>query len=103
MARKFAEMSRYAILPVLLIALVGLSLTMRGTPFAKAFPYYHTFALYFAMIVLERIYVWKTQVSQRHMLWRDLISTAVETFIAGAIMAAIVLPVLRWFPNTFLG
>ena len=103
MARKFAEISRYAILPILLIALVGLSLTMRGSAFAKAFPYYHTFALYFAMIVLERAFVWKTQVSQRHMLWRDLISTAVETFIAGAIMAAIVLPVLRWFPDTFLG
>ncbi len=103
LARRFAEISRYAILPVLMIALVGLSLAMRGTGVAKSFPYYHTFALYLALIVLERVFLWKAQVSQRHMLWRDLISTAVETFIAGAIMAAVVLPVLRYFPNTFLG
>src|SRR5215469_16596725 len=101
LAKRFAEASRYAILPVLLIALVGLSLLFRGSPFAKSFPYYHTFALYFLMIVLERVFTWRRQVSQRHMIWRDLISTAVETFIAGAILGAIVLPVLHYFPNTF--
>ena len=103
LAKRFAEISRYAILPVLMIALVGLSLLTRGTPVTKSFPYFHTFVLYFLMIVLERVFVWRAQVSQRHMLWRDLISTAVETFIAGAIMAAIVLPVLHYFPDTFLG
>jgi sterol desaturase/sphingolipid hydroxylase (fatty acid hydroxylase superfamily) len=102
-ARKFAEFSRYAILPVLLIALVAASLLMRGGTVAHAFPYYHTFLLYFAMIVLERVYTYSRQVSQRHMLWRDLISTAVETFVAGAAMAAVVLPVLHYFPDTFLG
>src|SRR3569832_2509392 len=103
LAKRFAEASRYAILPVLLIGLVGLSLLVRGSPFAKSFPYYQTFAHYFAMIVLERVYVWRSQVSQRHIFCRDLISTAVETFVACAIMAALVLPVLHYFPNTFLG
>ena len=101
--KKFAELSRYAVLPVLLIGLVGLSLVMRGSAFAKAFPYYHTFVLYFAMITLERVYTYSRGVSQKHMIWRDLISTAVETFVAGGIMAAMVLPVLHYFPNTFLG
>ena len=32
---KFMELTRYAILPIFLIALVALSLAMRGTPFAK--------------------------------------------------------------------
>ena len=103
LARKFTELTRYAILPVLLIALVALSLAMRGTPFARSFPYYHTFVLYFGMIVLERVFTYRRAMSQRHMIWRDLISTAVETFVAGAVMAAIVVPVLRYFPNAFLG
>lgn len=100
---KFSEATRYAILPVLLVALIGLTFLFRGTGFQHSFPYYHTFVLYFAMIVLERVFAWRNRVPQRHMIWRDLISTAVETFIAGAIMAAVVLPVLHYFPNAFLG
>ena len=103
LAKKFVELARYAILPILLVALLALSLAMRGTSFAKAFPYYHTFALFFAMIVLERVFLNSRRVSQRHMIWRDLMSTAVETFIAATIFAALVMPVLRYFPNTFLG
>ncbi len=61
------------------------------------------FFLYFAVITIERVYSYSRAVSQRHMIWRDLISTAVQTFLAGAVMGAIVLPVLHYFPNTFLG
>ena len=102
-ASRFAELTRYAILPVLLIVLVAVSLGMRGGAVAHAFPLYHTVLLYAALIVLERVFTYSRAVSQRHMIWRDLISTAVETFVAGAVMAAIVLPVLHYFPNTFLG
>jgi ornithine lipid hydroxylase len=103
LAKRFAEVTRYAILPVLLLALLGLTFLLRGTPFQKAFPYYHTAVLYAAMVVLERVFSYSRRVSQQHMIWRDLISTAVETFIAGAILGAIVLPVLHYFPNAFLG
>jgi sterol desaturase/sphingolipid hydroxylase (fatty acid hydroxylase superfamily) len=102
-ARKFAELAHYAILPVFLAALVGLSLAMRGTAFAHAFPLYHTVALYIGLLVLERVFTYSRRVSQRHMVWRDLISTAVETFVAAGVMAAVVLPVLHYFPDTFLG
>jgi sterol desaturase/sphingolipid hydroxylase (fatty acid hydroxylase superfamily) len=103
LAKKFAELTRYAILPVLLIVLAAMPHVMKGTAVARAFPYYHTFLLYFAMIALERVFTYSRAVSQRHMIWRDLISTAVETFVAGGMMAAIVLPVLHYFPNAFLG
>ncbi|MEO7054855.1 MAG: sterol desaturase family protein, partial [Rhizomicrobium sp.] len=102
-ARKFAELTRHAILPIFLVALVALSLAMRGTPFAKSFPLYHTVALYIGLLVLERVFTYSRRVSQRHMIWRDLISTAVETFVAAGVMAALVLPVLHYFPDTFLG
>jgi sterol desaturase/sphingolipid hydroxylase (fatty acid hydroxylase superfamily) len=102
-ASKFAELTRHAILPVFLIALVGLSLSMRGSAFAHSFPLYHTVALYVGLLVLERVFTYSRRVSQRHMIWRDLISTAVETFVAAGVMAAVVLPVLHYFPDTFLG
>ena len=103
LARKFVDLTRYAMLPLLLIVLGAMTLKMGGTTFARAFPYYGVFAIFFAMITIERVYSYKNAVSQRHMIWRDLISTAVETLILGALVGAVVLPILRYFPNTFLG
>jgi sterol desaturase/sphingolipid hydroxylase (fatty acid hydroxylase superfamily) len=103
LAMKFKDLSRYWMLPFLLIVFGTLTLVMRGSPFAKVFPYYHSFIQIFTLITLERVYSYSKRVSQRHMIWRDLMSTAVQTFMAGAVLGAIVLPVLHYFPNTFLG
>jgi hypothetical protein len=103
LANKFLKLAHYAILPAFMVALIGLTFALRGTALQHSFPYYHTAILYIALIVLERAFAWRNAVPQRHMIWRDLISTAFETFIAGAIMGAIVLPVLHYFPNAFLG
>ena len=102
-AKRLAELSRYAMLPILLIVFGALAQFMGGTAVARAFPYYHVFLIFFAMITLERLYAYKGTVSQRHMVWRDLMSTAVQTLILGAIVGAIVLPVLFYFPHAFLG
>ena len=103
LAKKFWDVTRYAMLPGLLVIFGGLSLLMRNRSLAHAFPYYHSFILFFIVITLERVYSYSRAVSQRHMIWRDLMSTAVQTFIAGSVMGAVVLPVLHYFPNTFLG
>ncbi len=103
LAKRFSELTRYAILPVLMIVLIGVTFLMRGGAFVHSVPIYHTVLLYCALIVLERVFTYRNAVSQRHMIWRDLISTAVEMFVAGGIMAAVVLPVLHYFPNAFLG
>jgi sterol desaturase/sphingolipid hydroxylase (fatty acid hydroxylase superfamily) len=103
LAKKIWNFTQYAMLPGLLVVFGGLSLLMRNTSFAHNFPYYHSFILFFVAITLERIYAYSRAVSQRHVIWRDLMSTAVQTFIAGSVMGAVVLPVLHYFPNTFLG
>lgn len=103
LAKKIWSFTQYAMLPGLLVVFGGLSLLMRNTPVAHTFPYYHSFILFFVVITLERIYAYSRAVSQRHMIWRDLMSTAVQTFIAGSVMGAVVLPVLHYFPNTYLG
>src|SRR5579864_4586223 len=102
LAKRFVDLTRYSMLPFLLLFFGAMTLVLKGTAFARAFPYYDSFFLYLIVIVIERVYSYSRAVSQRHMIWRDLTSTAVQTFLAGAVMSAIVLPVLRYFPNAFL-
>jgi sterol desaturase/sphingolipid hydroxylase (fatty acid hydroxylase superfamily) len=100
---KLKEYSSYAMLPFLLLTFGGVTWLMRGTALAKAFPYYHSFIMLIILITLERAYAYSRAVSQRHMIWRDLMSTAVQAFVAATVLGAVVLPVLHYFPNTFLG
>ena len=79
LAKKIWSFTQYAMLPGLLVVFGGLSLLMRNTSVAHTFPYYHSFILFFVVITLERIYAYSRAVSQRHMIWRDLMSTAVQT------------------------
>ena len=90
-------------LPLLLVFLGCATWLLRGTELTKTFPYYHAFLLAFGLVTLERLYLNKHGVSQRHMIWRDLMSTAVQAFVAGAVFGLVVAPVLHYFPNTFLG
>ena len=103
MTKTLLSYSRYLMIPVLGVAFAVINLSMRGSAIATSFPYYRTFMLFFAVITLERVWSYRHAKSQRHMIWRDLISTAVQTFVAAAVLGAIVLPVLRYFPNSFLG
>src|ERR1700722_8233404 len=103
LARRFRDYAQYLVLPFSGIALGAIALTMRGSSVATAFPYYRSFAGLFIMITLERVWTYRHAVPQRHMLWRDLTSTAVQTFLVGGVFGTIVLPVLHYFPQTFLG
>jgi len=75
---------------------------MRGTAFARTFPHFPLFVMFFAMITIERAYTYSRAVSQRHMIWRDLLSTTVQAFVAGAVMAALVLRVLHFIAKSSL-
>ena len=54
-ARRFADLSRYALLPILLIVFGAMTLFMRDTAIARAFPYYFVFSVFFALITIERV------------------------------------------------
>ena len=103
LSKKVLNYSAYLALPILGIGFEVLSYLGRGTALAKTFPYWHSFVVLFCMITLERVWTYRKAVSQRHVIWRDLTSTMVQTFMVGAVFGAIVLPVLRWGPQTFLG
>jgi sterol desaturase/sphingolipid hydroxylase (fatty acid hydroxylase superfamily) len=103
LSEKFVDFTRYAMLPLLLIVFGAMTLLVEDTALARVFPYYYPFFLFFAVITIERVYAYSRAVSQRHMIWRDLMSTAVQTFVAGAVMGAIVVPVLHYWPHALLG
>ena len=103
MDSKLLTYSRYAMLPGLGIAFAAINMATRGSDLSTSFPYFRTFILFFVLITLERIWSYRHAKSQRHMIWRDLTSTAVQTFVAAGIMGAIVLPILHYLPETFLG
>jgi sterol desaturase/sphingolipid hydroxylase (fatty acid hydroxylase superfamily) len=103
MVRNLLDRGRYLVIPGLGLFFTVLSYNMRGGAVLKAFPYFDTFITFVVMLTLERIWTYRHAVSQRHMIWRDLISTAMQSFFLAAIVAAVVLPILHYGPATFLG
>jgi sterol desaturase/sphingolipid hydroxylase (fatty acid hydroxylase superfamily) len=103
MLRKFLDKTTYFVLPVLGIFFAVLSYNMRGGAVLKSFPYFDTFITFVVMLTLERAWTYYKAKSQKHMIWRDMMSTAVQTFVAASVMAAVVIPILHYGPNTFLG
>ena len=103
MIKKFLDRTTYFVLPVLAVCFSLLTYHMRGTDILKAFPYFDTFVTFVIMLTLERVWTYHKAKSQKHMIWRDMMSTGVQTFVAGGIMAAVVVPILHYGPNTFLG
>ena len=93
----------YIMLPLMGVIFGVFSYYTRGGVISKTFPYFHSFVVLFVMITMERIWMYRKAVSQKHMIWRDLTSTMVQTFLVGGVFGAIVLPILHFFPNTFVG
>ena len=97
------RISQYAVLPILLIAVGALTLAVRGTSVEQMIPGFHAFIVLFAIITVERFYSYSHSVSQRHMIARDLMSTAVQLLLLGGLTSALFLPILHFLPETFLG
>jgi sterol desaturase/sphingolipid hydroxylase (fatty acid hydroxylase superfamily) len=92
-----------ALLPAVYLAFYGLRLAGRAYPIDQWLPKWDSLLFLFSMIVLERIYTNRYAVSQRSVLTRDVISNVVNIYITAAVTSAIVLPVLVFFPEYFLG
>ena len=103
MVKTFLDKTTYFVLPGLGLMFATLAYNMRGGTILKSFPYFDTFITFVIMLTLERAWTYYKAKSQKHMIWRDMMSTAVQTFVAGGVMAAVVVPILHYGPNTFLG
>jgi len=95
--------SSLMIVPALFVAFYGVRFLGRVYAIDQWVPKWDTLLILATMVVLERIYTYKYAVSQRSVQARDVISNVVNLYVTGAVTGMIVLPVLVFFPEHFLG
>jgi ornithine lipid hydroxylase len=104
MANKAAfYVSSLLIVPVLFVAFYGLRFLGRFYAIDQWVPKWDTLLILATMVAVERIYTYKYAVSQRSVQARDVISNVVNLYVTGAVTGMIVLPILAFFPEHFLG
>src|SRR5215510_15248493 len=95
--------SSLMLVPVLFVAFYGVRFLGRVYAIDQWVPKWDTLLILAAMVVVERIYTYKYAVSQKSVATRDVISNVVNLYVTGAVTGMIVLPVLVFFPQHFLG
>jgi sterol desaturase/sphingolipid hydroxylase (fatty acid hydroxylase superfamily) len=95
--------SSLIIVPVLFVLFYGARLLGRVYAIDQWVPKWDTLLILATMIVVERIYTYNYTVSQRSVLPRDVISNVVNLYVTGTVTGMVVLPVLVFFPEHFLG
>jgi sterol desaturase/sphingolipid hydroxylase (fatty acid hydroxylase superfamily) len=100
-SRKILYASSLLILPILYVAFY--TIHFQGHVIEQWLPRWDRLLLLVTIIGLERLYTYKYAVSQRAVLKRDIIANVVNLYVTGAVAAMIVLPVLVFIPEHFLG
>ena len=99
-----SQLLNFAVLPLVLVIFFGVRIVAQTHPEIEAWiPRWDRLMLFAVVILLERIYHYRYAVSQRYVLTRDLISNVVTLFVIGPVAALLVLPVLLYLPEHFLG
>jgi sterol desaturase/sphingolipid hydroxylase (fatty acid hydroxylase superfamily) len=96
-------LSSLLIVPVLFLTFYGVRFLGRVYAIDQWVPKWDTLLILAIMVALERIYTYKYAVSQKSVAARDVISNVVNLYVTGAVTGMIVLPVLAFFPEHFLG
>ena len=102
-AKRIFYVSSLLILPVLYVFFYAIHIAAHGYAIEHWLPKWDRLLLLFAIIILERIYTYRYAVSQRAMLTRDIIANVVNLYVTGAVVGMIVVPILVFFPEHFLG
>ncbi len=102
-AKNIAYLSSLVILPVLYVFFYAIHMSPQGHTIEQWLPRWDRLLLLFTVIGLERVYTYRYAVSQRSVLTRDIISNIVNLYVTGAVAAFLILPVLFFFTQQFLG
>jgi ornithine lipid hydroxylase len=101
-ARRFLVVSSFVILPVLYLAMYLADVSTRHQPVAEKLKFEALLVL-IVMIALEQVYGYRNPGSQRFVLTRDIVATAVNKYLTAAVLSFLVLPILLFIPQHFLG
>jgi sterol desaturase/sphingolipid hydroxylase (fatty acid hydroxylase superfamily) len=102
-AKKIIYASSFAILPLLYVVFYSMHVSHPAQAIEQWLPKWDRVLLIFVIVGLERLYTYRYRVSQRYILGRDIIANIVNLWITGAIVGAIVLPLLYLVPEHLFG
>jgi sterol desaturase/sphingolipid hydroxylase (fatty acid hydroxylase superfamily) len=102
-AKSLVESSKSFIIPILFVSLYVLGIYAAGNAADLKLPRWYNLAIIATLIVLERVYVYRYAMSQKHVLVRDVLSSFVNIFISATLTAMILLPLLVPVIEYFLG
>jgi len=91
------------ILPAVFTTLAALRILAKGQPLDHWLPKWDTLAMILVMLVLERVFRYSRAVSQRSVLPRDIASTLVNLYVTGFLTGLVLLPLLNYVPEHYLG
>jgi len=102
-AKSVFALSGLVVLPVLYVLFITLHVVTLHEPISDWLPKWDRLLLLVAIVGLERAYTYRYAGSQRHMLMRDIFSNIVNLYITAAVAAFLLLPLLQFIPEYFLG
>jgi sterol desaturase/sphingolipid hydroxylase (fatty acid hydroxylase superfamily) len=102
-AKNVLTVSSLLILPVLYVLFITMHVTTLHEPITQWLPRWDRLLILVTVIGLERLYTYRYAVSQRHVLTRDIFANIVNLYVTGAVAAFLLLPLLQFIPEHFLG
>lgn len=102
-AKSVLAVSGLVVLPLLYVLFIAIHVVTLHEPISEWLPRWDRLLLLVAIVGLERLYNYRYAGSQRHMLTRDTIANIVNLYITGAVAAFLLLPLLQFIPEHFLG
>jgi sterol desaturase/sphingolipid hydroxylase (fatty acid hydroxylase superfamily) len=102
-ARTILYASSLLALPALYLFFITIHISTHGDAIEQWLPKWDRLLILVTIIGLERLYTYRYAVSQRALLMRDIFANIVNLYITGAVAAFVVLPVLTFLTQHFLG
>jgi sterol desaturase/sphingolipid hydroxylase (fatty acid hydroxylase superfamily) len=102
-AKNITYVSSLLILPVLYVLFCTAHILTKGQAIEQWLPRWDRLLILVTIIGLERIFTYRYAVSQRSVLTRDIIANVVNLYVTGAVVAMLLLPLLAFGLDHFLG
>ena len=102
-AKNITYVSSLLILPVLYVLFIAVHILTKGHAIEQWLPRWDRLLILVTVIGLERLYTYRYAVSQRPVLTRDIIANIVNLYVTGAVAAMVLLPLMAFSLEHFLG
>jgi len=102
-AKTVTYISSLLMLPVLYVFFTTIHIATHNYAIEQWLPRWDRLLILVTVIGLERLYTYRYAVSQRSVLTRDIIANIINLYVTGAVVAMLLLPLLAFSLDHFLG